>query len=148
MEGLNIVRARISELEELVPLMDEYRVFYKQSPDPDAARSFLHSRMIKQESVIFLAYYNKVPAGFTQLYTSFSSVSLQPIFILNDLFVHKEYRNRGVGAALLLKAQEFCKEIGYKGLALETATDNPAQHLYERLGWERDSHCFHYFWKP
>ncbi|HAI44518.1 MAG TPA: GNAT family N-acetyltransferase, partial [Maribacter sp.] len=36
---------------------------------------------------------------------------------------------------------------GYKGLALETAIDNPAQKLYEKLDWEKDSHCFHYFWQ-
>ncbi len=147
MESLRIVKAGIAELDDLVPLMDAYRVFYKQSPDPVAAKAFLKARINRQESVIFLAYYKNIPAGFTQLYTSFSSVSLQPLYILNDLYVHKDHRKGGIGAALLLKAQELCREMEYKGVALETATDNPAQQLYERLGWEKDSHCFHYFWK-
>ncbi|MCL5246156.1 hypothetical protein M4I21_10085 [Cellulophaga sp. 20_2_10] len=34
-----------------------------------------------------------------------------------------------MGAALLLQAKEFCKEKGYKVIALETAIDNPTQKL-------------------
>lgn len=29
---------------------------------------------------------------------------------------------------------------------LETAIDNPAQHLYEKLGWKNDVEVFHYAW--
>ena len=47
----------------------------------------------------------------------------------------------------LEKAQQFCEQQGFKGLTLETAIDNPAQKLYEKLGWEKDYHCFHYFWQ-
>ena len=84
--------------------------------------------------------------GFTQLYPTFSSVSMRPFYILNDLFVLPEIRNTGIGAALLSKAKDLCKKENNKGLALETAIDNPAQKLYERLGWERDSNFHHYFW--
>ncbi|MEM7381595.1 MAG: GNAT family N-acetyltransferase, partial [Bacteroidota bacterium] len=92
------------------------------------------------------AYSNETAIGFTQLFTSFSSVSMQAVYILNDLFVDPEYRKQGVGELLLNRAKDHCIEYNYKGLALETAVDNPAQKLYERLGWVKDSHCFHYFW--
>ncbi|HMB63534.1 MAG TPA: GNAT family N-acetyltransferase [Eudoraea sp.] len=144
---ITIQPAREEDLSALVPLFDAYRIFYKQASDLTGARSFLHERMTKKESVIFLAHYAGQPAGFTLLYPTFSSVSLQPVYILNDLYVASAYRKKGVGEALLQHTKEFCKEKGYKGLALETATDNPAQRLYERLGWEKDSHFIHYFWK-
>lgn len=83
---------------------------------------------------------------FVQLYFTFSSVTLEPSLILNDLFVDPKYRNKNIGQGLLLKAQEYCTKHKYKGLALETAIDNPAQNLYEKLGWKKDVHCFHYFW--
>ena len=73
-------------------------------------------------------------------------MSLESSLILNDLFVSPQFRNNNIGEALLLKSQEFCRENNYKGLALETAINNPAQKLYEKLGWCKDSHCFHYFW--
>ena len=143
---MEIRKASLQDLELITPLFDAYRVFYKQESDLDAARNFLKKRFSSNETVIFLAVDNGKPIGFTQLYTTFSSVSLQPFFILNDLFVSPEARKKGVGEALLNAAKEHCKELNYKGLSLETATDNPAQKLYERLGWAKDEGFLHYFW--
>ena len=126
--------------------MDAYRVFYGAVSDLEKARVFMHERIIKKDSVIFVVQVEDRISGFTQLYPSFSSVSLEPLFILNDLFVFPDQRGKGLGEALLLHAQDFCRERKAKGLALETAADNPAKNLYERLGWKRDARVFHYFW--
>jgi hypothetical protein len=55
----------------------------------------------------------------------------------------------GVGfrQCLLKTAQNLTKANNWKGLALETATDNPAQKLYERLGWKQSSDFYYYFWE-
>ena len=141
-----ILRADHKHLKELIPLFDAYRVFYGQLSDTVAAESFLTKRLKNQESVIFMIYEKKLAVGFVQLYKTFSSVSLEPFFILNDLYVAAEYRGKGLGAALLQRAKAYCTELNYKGLALETATDNPAQKLYEKLGWKNDTDVLHYFW--
>ncbi len=143
---IQIIQAEKNHIPELVPLLDGYRRFYKQTSDEIAVQHFLEERFKNKESVILMALAEGNTAGFTQLYKSFSTVSLQPLLILNDLYVPAEYRNKGIGKALLLESQEYCARNNYKGLALETAIDNPAQKLYEQLGWEKDSHCFHYFW--
>ncbi len=143
---VTIIRASEADLPEVVPLFDQYRVFYKQESDLRHAEEFLRERMGKEECIIYLARHNGHAAGFVLLYTSFSSVSMRPFYILNDLYVRQEFRQRGVGQKLLQKTKELCLESDYKGLALETATDNPAQKLYEKLGWKKDTHCFHYFW--
>jgi ribosomal protein S18 acetylase RimI-like enzyme len=144
---MTIKKATISDLERIVPLFDAYRVFYKQKSDFELARRFLKERFSNNESVIFIALEDEEPIGFTQLYKTFSSVSLQPSYILNDLYVSPNHRKKGVGEALLNQAKLHCQEMGYKGLALETASDNPAQKLYERLSWENDASYIHYFWK-
>lgn len=143
---MNIVRATAADIPVLAPLFDQYRVFYKQPSDLEAATHFLNKRFNKNETVVFLAWKQQIAVGFTQLFTTFSSVSLRNIYILNDLFVAPEYRHLGAGKALLYRAQQYCVETGAKGLALETAIDNPAQNLYDQMGWEKDTHCFHYFW--
>lgn len=143
---ITIEKGTLKDLDQLAPLFDGYRVFYNQATDLAGARAFLHEMLEKEASVVFLAYMDAQAVGFTQLFHSFSSVSMRPIFILNDLFVMPEHRGKGIGEALLERAKSFCIERGCKGLALETATDNPAQELYERMGWEKDTHCFHYFW--
>ena len=144
---IHIVQAKEEHIPILIPLLDKYRVFYDQISDEQAAERFLESRMKNKDSVICLAIYKGSPAGFTQLYPSFSSVSLKPIFILNDLYVIHEFRNKGIGEVLLNYAKEYCKLLEYKGLALETAIDNPAQKLYERLGWNKNTTTLHYFWE-
>ncbi|MBC6998688.1 GNAT family N-acetyltransferase [Cytophaga sp. FL35] len=141
-----IIRAEREHLEDVAPLFDAYRVFYKQESDQDKALEFLTERFLNDESVIYMAYENEKAIGFTQLYTTFSSVSLKTAYILNDIFVDPEHRKNGVGEALLLQAQKLCTEKNFKGISLETAHDNPAQSLYEKLGWEKDAGYFHYFW--
>lgn len=143
---LTIKQANIEDLKDLVPLFDQYRIFYGKTSNYLAASKFLTERIVNKESTIFLAYWKQKPVGFTQLYYTFSSVTLEKSLILNDLFVEISFRNKKVGKELLKMAQEYCINNGYKGLALETATDNKAQFLYESLGWVKDMECFHYFW--
>lgn len=143
---LEIMRLTASDISDVVPLFNAYRVFYGQESNIDAAKTFLEQRLANHESIIFLATWDNRPIGFTQLYTSFSSVSLRPIYILNDLFVDSAYRGRGIGGALLNRAKTHCTNSNHKGLALETALDNPAQNLYEKLGWKKDTDYLHYFW--
>ena len=144
---ITIQTVHLDNLDQLIPLFDEYRMFYKQQSDISRGYSFLADRIKNNESVIFLAYIDDKAVGFTQLFFSFSSVSLQSSLILNDLYVSKVYRNKNIASSLLEKAKRYCTLNKYKGLALETAVDNPAQKLYEKLGWKKDSDCFHYFWK-
>ena len=106
---------------------------------------FLKERISNNESTIFIAYLDNKAVGFTQLYPIFSSVSTQPMLLLNDLYVDINFRSRGVGKAKIDAAKELCREQQYKGLSLETAKDNPAQYLYEREGFSQDGYL-HYFW--
>ena len=85
--------------------------------------------------------------GFTQLYPSFSSVSMQRVYILNDLYVSEKSRGQGIGESLMEYAKQFARKMGSKGLTLETAVDNPAQNLYKRLGWVKDTEVNHYTWE-
>ena len=146
MAGIVIVRAALKDLDDLVPLFDAYRGFYEAGSDHAAAGAFLTQRIERDESVIFLAYATPhEPVGFTQLYPSFSSVSLKRLWILNDLFVRSDIRRGGVGRALLERARQHAADTGAKGLILSTAvTNKPAQTLYESCGWQRDDEFLHY----
>jgi GNAT superfamily N-acetyltransferase len=141
-----IVRVGRNELDDLAPLFDGYRQFYGQRSDLPAARGFLRDRIERDESVIYLAYAKGgEPAGFTQLYPSFSSVSLKPLWILNDLFVRSDVRRGGLGRALLERARRHALETGAKGLVLSTGvTNKAAQTLYESCGWLKDEEFFQY----
>jgi len=144
-QNIRIIRAELSNVDSVAPLFDAYRQFYRQAPDLERARAFITERLSKDESVIFLAASDGHYLGFTQLYPLFSSVNLAKAWLLNDLFVAPSARGLGVGQALLEQARRFGEESGAASLMLETATDNlPAQRLYERLGWIRETEFYTY----
>ena len=142
--ALEIYRADASHLGVLVPLFDAYRVFYRQPSDQDAARTFLRARLARNDTVIFMADKGG-PVGFTQIFPSFSSVSLKRLWILNDLFVTPNARRAGVAKALLERARQYALDTRAKALVLSTEVDNKsAQRLYEALGWRRDETFYTY----
>ena len=143
---MNISQVTLADLDVLVPLFDGYRMFYKGESDQDSARKFLYDRIAWQQSIIFIATDDKGEGmGFVQLYPIFSSVSMRRLWLLNDLFVSADHRKQGVGEALMNRARRHAEETGAKGLMLETETNNEkAQRLYERLGYEKNTHHYLY----
>lgn len=56
---------------------------------------------------------------------------------ISKMLVHRKARKRGVGAALMLAAEEAARKAGKSVLVLDTVTGSDAERLYARLGWER-----------
>ena len=132
-------QAVLADLDLLAPMLDQYRQFYQRPSDLAAARTFLLDRFNHGESVLFIAQDGESVLGFTQMYPSFSSVSLKRAFVFNDLFVAEAGRRRGVGKALIEAAAAYAKAVDAKFLTLSTArTNDSAQALYESTGWKRE----------
>jgi GNAT superfamily N-acetyltransferase len=55
---------------------------------------------------------------------------------IKKMLVHRSARTKGIGAALLAKAEAHAKAIGRTLLVLDTAND-AAERLYTRGGWQR-----------
>lgn len=143
---MNIRKSNQNDLNQLSQLFDAYRQFYQQAADITAAQQFLKERLRQNESVIFVAEESQNLVGFTQLFPSFSSVSMQRLWVLNDLYVAAEARKQGVAEALMAAAHDFAKETNSKGIILETDWDNvKAQKLYDKLGYEKQNSTYHYF---
>jgi ribosomal protein S18 acetylase RimI-like enzyme len=137
--GPSIRRAGKDDVDQLAPLFDAYRQFYRQPGDLPRARDFLRERLRRNESVILLATQGDAVVGFTQLYPMFSSVRTARIWILNDLYVAEPARRSGAARGLLDAAARFAREEGAARLMLETGRDNgPARALYRAAGWSED----------
>lgn len=145
MSNITVRQAVLSDIEALAPLFDGYRQFYGRPSDIFAVREFLLARFNHGESVLFIAHEGNTPVGFTQLYPSFSSVSLARVFVLNDLFVHEQARRKGVASKLMSAITDFAKSLRAVRVSLSTSTSNEtAQALYQSTGWERDEQFFVY----
>ena len=133
------------QIENLSVLFDQYCIFYKQPSNLEFARKFLEDRFQNNDSVIFTAINNGQIVGFTQLYPSFSSVSMKRIWILNDLFVKEAYRRRGVAKLLMNAAKKYGHKTGALRIVLATQMSNiAAQKLYESCGYAKDEQFYHY----
>src|SRR5450755_132519 len=131
--GCTIVHAALPDLQDLVPLFDAYRVFYRQPSDPMKAREFMGERITRGESIIFLARdeTSRDALGFAQLYPAFSSVTARRLWILNDLYVAEAARRRGVARGLMETARTHAVNTAAVRLVLQTAhANNAAQALY------------------
>lgn len=139
MKPITIRQAVLTDLDTLVPLFDSYRQFYGRTSDITAAREFLKARFQHGESVLFLASEEDHTLGFTQLYPSFSSVSLARTFILNDLYVTPAGRRKGIATRLLAEAADYACNLNAVRLSLATEiTNETAQALYQSAGWQQD----------
>lgn len=137
-----IRRISASEVNLAAEMFDKYRVFYGQPSNIELARNFLQVRLDNNESVIFVAFLDSdgvsLPAGFTQLYPTYSSVRVIRNWILNDLYVEATLRKKGIGEELIRAATVFAKENGAVFVELSTAVDNhTAQSLYEQIGFRK-----------
>ncbi len=142
---MHVLQARSEHIEEVARLFDQYRVFYNQSSDIEAAKNFLQERFRNDSSIIFVASQDNCLIGFIQLYPSFSSVSMRPIWILNDLFVEERFRNQGAANLLMAAAEELARKTGAVRIVLATQMSNfAAQALYQSRGYSKDEEFYHY----
>ncbi len=138
-------KATIADLEAVSLLFDQYRVFYNMPSDLKAANQFVRQRLELQDSHIYLAKNADSVIAFAQIYPSFSSVAMQPIWSINDLYVETAYRRQAVASQLInhIKTQAIRQSIF--NLQLATAVDNSqAQSLYAKLGFQKNSGYYHY----
>ena len=141
-----IIEASKDYIEQVGELFDQYRQFYNYDSNIIQSTSFIKSRIINNESKIFIAINNNNQAiGFVQLYETFGSLDLGKIIILYDLYVKKEFRKKNIGRKLMISSHKYAKEIKAKRIQLSTATDNfIGQSLYESLGYIKDKDFYTY----
>ena len=139
MVNVSIARATVADIDDLVPLVEKYRSFYKQPANPKT-HAYVTDRVTNNEAVVFLARLNREAVGFTMIYPTFSTVAVAPIWLLNDLYVDESARGNGIANQLMDVAEQAARDAGAARIWLRTAHDNaPAQALYEGRGWVQDT---------
>lgn len=66
---------------------------------------------------------------------------------LRTLILHPAARGRGLGRTLMQSAIDFCREVGYQKITLETFDElTAALYLYESFGFQFTGERFHSEW--
>jgi GNAT superfamily N-acetyltransferase len=141
-------KATSKDVEHLSELFNAYRMFYQKASAIQSAKTFLEDRISNKDSEIFVAQNttNKL-VGFVQLYPLFSSTRMKKFWLLNDLFVHPEFRGNGISIGLIQKAKDLVLESKACGMYLETEKSNLiGNHLYPKTGFELNTSVNFYEW--
>ncbi len=127
------------DCQALVQVLDAY------SSDPNGAGAPL-SEEVKSELAdrlcrlnhrkIFLASSDNRAVGAAICFVSFSTFKAREVVNILDLAVLTEYRNRGVGSALLNAVEDFARQLQACKITLEVREKNvAAERLYLRKGF-------------
>lgn len=86
--------------------------------------------------------------GFAHLYPSFSSLTLQRVWILNDFFIEENCRGDGIGGKLLAAVKAYAQATRSKGIELTVEHANVrGWTFWEKQGFRLDTEFRIYFLK-
>ena len=128
--------ASIINIEELNNLFEQYLNLYQIKSLGENSKQFLTQRLKNKDSIIYIVFENQIAAGFVQLYPSFSSMAMKPIWVLNDLFISPNYRRNGLAKKLIAEVENQAKKNKIFSIKLATAINNlEANQLYLSLDY-------------
>ena len=133
-------------LEEVLPLIKEYQIFYGVKNINENRNKLYFSQFTKnhEKGILHLYRVNKEVIGFTTIYKGYSSTKAEVVAILNDLYIQPTYRKKGYATELVNNALDTAKKMGLSRLQWLTAEDNvKAQQLYDSLGAQKSSWLFY-----
>jgi GNAT superfamily N-acetyltransferase len=124
---------------DVLLILDFIRQLAEYEKQPEAAvatEALLHRALFSEapaaEAVI--ARWDGAPAAFALWFQTFSTWTGLPGMWLEDLFVHPDYRRRGIGSALLVYLARICRDRGYGRFEWAVLDWNePALDFYKTL---------------
>ncbi len=133
-------------IEEVLPLIKEYQIFYGvEQIDEEKNRKFFSQFIQNHENGILHIYKLAHKAiGFTTIYKGFSSTRSEAIAVLNDLYIQPSHRGNGYARELIDNAINTAKLMGFSRLQWLTAENNEsAQKLYNKSDAKKSSWFFY-----
>jgi len=87
-------------------------------------------------SFVLFVLYEGIYAGLVTCFVNFSTFKVKPYLYVHDVIVHKDFRGKRLGKAIMEKLVSVSKERGYCKITLEVREDNSiAKALYKSLGF-------------
>ncbi|NND44995.1 MAG: GNAT family N-acetyltransferase [Xanthomonadales bacterium] len=135
--ALNIRPAAREDCALILELIRELAAYEKLAHHVVASREGLEASLFDDAPVaeVVIAEWHGGPAGFALYFPNYSTFLGRPGMYLEDLFVRPQYRNKGIGKALLVHLARIVVARGWGRLDWSVLDWNtPAIEFYEALG--------------
>lgn len=113
--------------------------------DPVVTKDEIQTLKDEQDQYgVRLAYLDSEAIAFALYFKGYSSFKCGPTLFIDDLYVAKEHRGKGVGARVFEECVRIAKEHGTKRVEWTTRNTNyDAQDFYESLGAKKSNKIFY-----
>ena len=135
--SLQIRRSRPTDVATVLSLIRELADYEKLSHEVEATEAMIGSALFGDQPRLFceIAEWNGEPVGFAVWFINFSTFSGRSGIYLEDLFVRKQFRGKGIGKALLCHLAGLCVDNGWSRLQWAVLDWNePSIAFYKSLG--------------
>jgi GNAT superfamily N-acetyltransferase len=137
--AIEIRRAALRDAAELMPLIRAYYRFdgirFRARPIARALTQMLKNRRL---GCAWIFRDGSRAIGYLLLTFNFDLEFGGFEGLVTDMFVHEDYRGRGVGARALTIVDEYCRSAGIETVELQVVEDNrDAQEFYRKIGFTR-----------
>jgi ribosomal protein S18 acetylase RimI-like enzyme len=113
-------------------------------PSPEEMGRIFREALAARETIqVFLAEVNGKPVGYANTWTVYSVWSGGLAFIVDDLYIAPDYRNRGIGEDLMKYLIHYAQERNYRRIQLHAESNNHTAHgLYRKLSFQEEEILF------
>jgi len=134
--NLNIRKAMIDDVPLILKLIKELSVYEKMSKKVVATEDILRKTLFGDKSYaeVLIAEIEGKPVGYALYFYNFSTFLGRPGLYIEDVFVSKEYRGRGIGTAFFKKCAYIPKENKCGRMEWIVLDWNPARKFYDQMG--------------
>lgn len=145
--NLQIKKAELENIPQIIALLREFAEYENLLDYVEITEERLEIALFGEGKTAeaIVAFDGENPIGYAVFYPSFSTFRGQRGFYLEDIYITKHYRKKGVGEMILKFIANLAKSRGFERidfLVLEWNT--PAVEFYKKLGAVRDDEERHF----
>ncbi len=141
---LSIKKAKKSDLPDILSLYADSDIDNGKMLDLNSAQFIFNKIATYPNYYIYIALIkNKIVGTFELLIVDNLAHMGLPSAIVEDVVVHADYREQGIGKKMMQFAFEECKKAGcYKMVLSSNISRDRAHHFYESLGFKKHGYSF------
>ena len=145
--SIHIETAAEKNIPQIIAFLREFAEYEKLLDHLEVTEERLKIALFGENKIAeaIVAFDDETAIGYAIFYPYFATFRGQRGFFLEDIFISKDFRGRGVGELMLKYIATLAKSRGFERIDFQVLEWNaPAIRFYENLGAERNDEDRHF----